>query len=283
MKFLFITAGYPDASGVTSVSGIGIYVRELALGLTARGHECHVMCWTDKNAVRHEIQPEQSDSCDSVTKQSVGGIAVHVMQHNYWPLIERFSPDSRDVCNIRKFARKLDQQFGFDWIEIESDEGSGIGVLRDFPEKTVLRIHTTLGQMVLHKDVARSRTLEYRLRREQKSFDLASRIWVSTTLHRDELYQLHPYLSGLEVIALGVDVDVAADIGCFDDVPRILVIGTPDRRKGFDRLRPIMDAYASMHGPCHFAIVSRCAAEYILQTETHSRGKRPRDQLYRHS
>jgi glycosyltransferase involved in cell wall biosynthesis len=37
------------------------------------------------------------------------------------------------------------------------------------------------------------------------------------------------------------------------------VVGTPDLRKGFDRLRPLLDLYTRQYGPCRCIIVGHCS------------------------
>lgn len=44
-----------------------------------------------------------------------------------------------------------------------------------------------------------------------------------------------------------------------ESVPTFLIVGTPDRRKGFDRIRPVIDDYHARYGPCKVIIVSRCS------------------------
>jgi glycosyltransferase involved in cell wall biosynthesis len=63
------------------------------------------------------------------------------------------------------------------------------------------------------------------------------------------------------VVPHGIDIPANNEIGISEalpDVPQFLVVGTPDYRKGFDRIRPVIDSYSRRHGACRFVIVS-CA------------------------
>ncbi len=262
MKLLFVGQGYPGGRHCDAGSGIGTYLRDLTLGLVARGHECHVLVWRkslgempDGMVGLLRGQPLESECLDGVT--------LHALQHDYWPVLERILPDSRDVYNVRRAIRQLDQQIGFDGIEIESEEGIGIGVQQDFPEKSMLRVHTTLEQMAVHKEVPRSRIVRQRLAREARSLCMARHVWVSTSLHAKELRALFSFSGKLSMLPIGRDIDVErpAENAAGDKAhrhPTFLIVGSPDLRKGFDRIRAVLDAYRQVHGECKVVIVSRC-------------------------
>jgi len=248
LKFLFVAAGYPGTIGAGSGSGIGTYLRESCLGLTARGHECHVIVW-------------RAAESDGNSHQQIDGVVVHLLPHAYWPVIERFAPDSRDVYNVRRAVRRLERQYGFDWIEIESEEGIAIGVQRDFPKKTILRIHTSLEQMVYYKEVPLCRKTRYRLARERRSFRVARRIVTHSECHARELRERFPFIGEVDVVPHGIGVQesrVRSQGSGRGEWPMFLVVGTADRRKGFDRLRGVLECYAGRYGTCRMVIVSRC-------------------------
>ena len=259
MRFLFIAPGYPDVVGTGSGSGIGTYVRELTLGLAHGGHECHIVVWANTQS-----------SASGGTTRVADGITVHTLAHSYWPVIERLAPDSRDAHNLRVMVRKLHEKWRFDWIEIESEEGIGIGIQRDFPAKTILRVHTTLDQMVEHKDVTRTFAVRRRLARENRSFQMAGRVSVPSPYHRDQLQSMYPFIEHICVVPNGVDLtsppdvkDMASGPEPHSEVstPAFLIVGNPDRRKGFDRIVPILSCYARKYGGCTAVIVSSCSDE----------------------
>jgi len=350
MKFLFIGQGYPGVELSDAGSGIGTYLREMCLGLTGRGHECHVVVWKRAERIhlrqgyggqmahgastfakapadkwrmeeeepnaqhstlnsqrssaelkgqRSEVRSQRPESriehpvssieypvscpCTMPSASaamrhapcalpleahqlSMDGVTIHLLAHSYWPVIEKFAPDSRDIHNLRMLVRQLNTRHGFDWIEIESEEGIALGIQKDFPDKTVLRIHTTLAQMVQYKDVPRSWTVDRRLAREIRSFRAAKRVVTHSRLHAEELGRLFPFLAHVVVVPHGVDFSSSslAEQQRHDRsaiYPSFLIIGSADRRKGFDRIRPVIDAYAAKHGACRVVIVSECAEQ----------------------
>jgi len=411
MKFLFIGPGYPGVKGTSHGSGIGTYLREITLGLIAKGHACHVIAWgDDMTDHRPEISDRKavSSSMSNVyglksMVSSQDGIPVFLLKHSYWPLIERIMPDSRDVWNMRQLAKRLDAEYHYDWIEIQSEEGIGIGVQREFPDKTILRVHTTLRQMVEYKGAGRKtadhrpqtadqreenttqwgdnssrskvyslmskvssalqgRKLRYRLGRERRSFAIAKRIVTHSETHAEEIKRLYPGIVEPVVVWHGIGPSVDSeqcavgksrndnvaplcermsneddahqeggndednlgglkrdsnmdrqdkqdkeekfsfsetsckscismlkfplDFRCrstgynlsyLEDgikdnhrsqigatstsIPTFLIVGTPDRRKGFDRIRPVLEAYAAKFGPCRVVIVAGGASK----------------------
>jgi D-inositol-3-phosphate glycosyltransferase len=221
-------------------------VRELALGLVARGHVCQVMVWSDAS--------EAGPGPDVVE-----GVPVHRVARGYWPVLERFAPDSRDVWSLRRAVAGLHARERFDWIEAQNDEGMELGVLRDQRERVVLRIHTTLRQMVETKQVCDRWGHRWRLRREARAFACAPRVVTHLAAHAAELRRLYPVLPAAGIVPHGLDLPdlPRATPGAR---PRFLVVGTPDPRKGFDRLRPAMEAYAARHGAAEWTIVSQVGA-----------------------
>lgn len=255
MRILFIGPGYPGATGTSHGAGIGTYMRELTLGLTAQGHECHVLVWATVDGHPGTIEgPELLD-----------GVSVFVIARSYWPLLERIWPDSRDVYNLRRAARKLDAAHPYDWIEIENEEGIDVGVQREFPSRTILRVHTTTLQMAETKQVRQRWGNRYRLGREQRSFQMARRTITHLDRHADELRRLYPDMVPPHVVPHGIDVPAAdsprtpvSEPTSPARAPRILIVGTPDPRKGFDRIRPILTAYSEKFGACVCVVVSAC-------------------------
>jgi len=244
VKFLFATDGYPGFEGTKSGSGIGTFLAGLADGLSAKGHECHILTWGDAGAP---------------ASQMVGGVRVHLVTRGYWRLRDRLIPGWHDVAARRAAARALDHAHRFDWIEVESDEGVDIGIQRDFPKRTILRVHTTLNHMVAYKKTRRSRSARSSLDRERRSILLAPRLVVSTAEHGAELSRLFPGMRQPTVLPLGLKLGDGEQHRAYGGAPpEFLVVGTPDLRKGFDRIRPVLESYARRYGPCRCAIVSDC-------------------------
>lgn len=283
MKFLFVGQGYPIPGIPESDSGIGKYLQELCLALTAEGHECHVIVWgagssgqwaggSEQDA---EIQQLNNLATQQLSSQDINGVKVFHLAHAYWSVVERFMPDSRDVWNIRRMVRLLDRKHHYDCIEIQSEEGIAIGVLKDYPEKCLVRIHTTLADMVRDKQVSRDYKVRYRLAREGRSFRFARRVVVSSLFHANCLVAQFPFMRPPMVVPLGYDEPfrgpdtdtavregvVTSGGGMRSDAkgnPIILVVGSPDRRKGFDRLMPVFRVFADRISPCTVRLVSRC-------------------------
>jgi len=249
VNFLFLGPGYPGVEGPSAGSGIGTYLREITQGLTTAGHSCHVLVWGKAEGRR---------------EQTVDGVVVHLQPRGYWRVIERFWPESRNVYCRGKVAKKLDSGHRFDWIEIESDEGIDIGVQRRLPEKTILRVHTTLAQMVEHKQVPVTATVRRNLARERRSIAIAPRILTHSALHAGELRARFAPRGDMQVVPHGIDLPANGHretVGPPPGAARFVVVGTPDRRKGFDRIRPVLESYARRHGPCQAVIISRAEPE----------------------
>jgi len=245
LKFLFVGPGYPGVPGAANGSGIGTYVRELALGLTARGHRCHVLAWSENGAF--------AEHC-------VEGVTVHLVPPAYWRGIERFWPDSRKMWTRGRAAAQLDRCHHFNWIEIQSDEGIDLAVQRRFHERVIMRVHTTLAQMCRIKGVVPNRLTPHYAERERRSFRLADRIIASSDLHARELEKLFPELPAAEIVPLGCGraefIDPGREFSSETGPARFLVVGTFDQRKGTDRLRDVAGRYASLHGSCELRLVS---------------------------
>ena len=262
MKLLFVGPGFPGAMRTASGSGIGTYLRELTVGLQARGHECHVLVWRLEGSADGG-QRESLFRVPDVATQIVEGVTVHALPHAYWPLIERRRPDSRDVYDLRRTVARLVSQHRFDVIEIESEEGVSIGVEKEFAKCTILSVHTTLSQMIRHKSVPIDRKAKYRLAREGRSLRIARRVLAHSLAHAGELRAEYPFLRNVGVAPLGLNVssttkEVTGPVSGGLQMPRFLVVGTPDLRKGFDRLRGILETFGARHGPCRCVVVSAC-------------------------
>jgi glycosyltransferase involved in cell wall biosynthesis len=244
LRFLFVGAGYPGVPGTGSGSGIGTYVRELALGLTARGHQCHALVWSEDGSTReHEVE----------------GVRVTLVRKQHWPIVERWWPDARNEWIRGRIAAALDRRWHFDWVEIQSDEGVDIQIQRRFAGRTILRVHTTLLQMCEYKAVTPNRFTETWLARERRSINLADKVIVSTELHAGEFANLFPSAVRPRIVPLGFECASApepTDLTDPDGPARFLTIGTFDRRKGTDRLRAVAATYATRYGPCELRLVS---------------------------
>jgi glycosyltransferase involved in cell wall biosynthesis len=244
LRFLFVGPGYPGTPGTSSGSGIGTYMREIALGLTARGHECHVVVWSEDGCSRE---------CD------VDGVSVHMLPQSRWRVVERWRPDARKMWSRGRLAARLDRQYGFDWIEIQSDEGIDLAVQRRAGNRAILRIHTSLVQMCDYKQVPSTWWSDYYLARERESVRLAQRVVTHSALHAKELGRLFPELPAVQVVPHGFGLTAAENPTLANrrgETPRFLVVGTLDRRKGSDRLKAVLTRYVEEFGPCELRLVS---------------------------
>ncbi len=262
MRFLFVGSGFPGGVCFSAGSGIGTYLREITVGLQDRGHECHVIVW--QQSTGSEIRGGRFNSLfssPSVVTEIVEGITVHAVVHAYWPIVERFCPDSRDVYNLRKITKNLMRKHKFDVIEIESEEGIAIGIEKQFPSKTFLSVHTTYSQMLNYKSVQIDRNAKYRLLREKKSLRLARYVVMHSSDHASRLYNEYKFLENIGVVPLGLDIPNVEgyNLSPKNDVPTFIVVGSPDLRKGFDRLRPILETYGEIYGVCKCIIISSCS------------------------
>lgn len=247
MKFLFTAPGFPGVQGTTAGSGVGRYLYGLTAGLQKLGHTCHVLAWGDDGAP---------------SPQLVNGATVHLMPHRYWRVVERFLPESCDVYRRWARVRELDARHGYDWIECQNDEGIEVGVQWWFRPRAILRVHTTLAQTVCAKRVPVTRRTRFYLARERQSLRSASHILASSASHAEELRRLFPFIAPPRVVHLGVALAAGPDPAPAgpDRVgkPTFLVVGSADRRKGFDRLRPVLETYVRNHGPCRLHVVAAC-------------------------
>ncbi len=248
MKFLFIGQGYPGVKGASSGSGIGTYLYEICQGLMARNHSCEVIVWQDDP---HAVP----------VRQEIEGVTVHLLRHSYWPIIERLVPDSRDEFRLRHLVRQLNAERPYDWIEIESEEGIAIGCQQDFPQKVLLRAHTTLAQMIRFKGVQVGWREKCRLNRERRSFTLAPWVVTHSPAHAESLRHDHRIPGRIDVVPHGIGNPIPGmqhpDVS--GGKPIVLIIGTADLRKGFDRIRPTMEAFArSGEAACFRVITNQC-------------------------
>lgn len=256
MRFLFVAQGFPGVPGTGSGSGIGTYLRELTTGLIDLGHECHVIVWA---------KPEVDDThdkhcCVGRTLVAENGTRIYALKRSYWPILERLMPDSRDVFNLRRFVASVERQYCYDRIEVQNEEGIAFGVQRDYRTKTVLRVHTTLRQMVEYKQIVPTWRVRARVRRETVALCGAERVWVTTTFHRDEMSKTYG-LRNIKIVPIGIDVPAKKERRVDQTVPLFIIIGHPDRRKGFDRIIPALRSYAGRYGVCRCAIVSHASID----------------------
>lgn len=246
MRFLFIGQGYPGISGTSSGSGIGTYLRSMVQGLLAKGHSCHVVLWS-VDGQWHSFEKD--------------GVLFRLVPHRYWPVLERILPDSRDMWNLLVTVWRLDRRFDYDRIEIQSEEGIANWVLRWFSRKTLLRIHTTLALMQEHKKIAQDRVGRFRVLREETGVRLARRVVTHSRSHADEMQRQYPFLRDIAVVPHGVGGGMqTADCSLRSEIC-ILVVGSADLRKGFDRIRAVLDMYVQKHGACRCVIVSSATEE----------------------
>jgi len=267
MKFLFIGQGYPGVPGTGMGSGIGMYLYELTQGLAEKGHECHVVVWANKKPAAvlpwKRIEPAKIINNYSIEKVKNDRIEIHIVQHGYYHLLERFFPDKYDEELLAIVVLYLEQQYCFDVIEIEHEEGIAIKSQKLFPEKTILRVHTTLAQMVETKDVKILPLVKYHLDREKESIKTAHFITVPSSLHAQQIKDVFNTSAVIEVIPNG-RFKINQIKKCYENtrqVPVFLFVGSADRRKGLDLFRGIMDRYAEKYGPCELRIISRCSEE----------------------
>ena len=252
MRFLFTAQGYPGVPGTSSGSGIGTYVREIALGLTDLGHECHAIVWSDHG---------------SASESSVDGVMIHSVVRRHWPVLERWWPDSRCERDRVRVAAELDRRHRFDWIEIQSDEGVDHRIQERYPDRTILRIHTTLRQLCQYKQIAPSRLTETWLGREKRSLMRADKIVTHSPLHASELVGLFPGIANPRIVPHGYGSPISPrSPGQVGSRPRFLMIGTFDLRKGTDRIGAVAKAFAEKVGPCEFRLVST-SPESVLESQ----------------
>jgi glycosyltransferase involved in cell wall biosynthesis len=252
MRFLFVTPGYPGLDAVDSGSGIGTYVREMASGLGELGHECHVLTWSrDGGSGSGNLE----------------GVQVHYEGRRFWPVLERWWPHGRNVTLRAAKVRNLNRQTPFDWIEIQSDEGVDIGIQRAFPEKVILRVHTTLHQMIETKGTLLNARRRAYLRREADSFRLAARVITHSECHAAALRVKHPELRQPMIVPHGVGQATSQPPPRkpTPSRPRLLAVGTLDLRKGTDRLLAVMRACTDAVGPVELRLLSSSSPDELAR------------------
>jgi glycosyltransferase involved in cell wall biosynthesis len=209
------------------------------------GHESHVLVWGLPG---------------SPAFQEVNSVQIHTVSRGYWPLVEKLKPGSREEFVRFSKAKHLDSKYHFDWIEIQSDEGIDIGIQRRYSGKTILRVHTTLAQMIEHKQISLTARTRAYLARERRSLLLARRILVSTAEHGKELMRLFPLQVSPTIVTQGFEIPAKLNhddpARQFDEKPTFLVVGSLDRRKGSERIVPALEAYVRRYGPCRCVLVA---------------------------
>jgi glycosyltransferase involved in cell wall biosynthesis len=197
----------------------------------------------------------------SAGEQIVDGVSIHFVPRRYWPVLERWWPDTRNEWTRDRVAARLDRRHRFDWIEIQSDEGVDHRLQKRFRGRVVLRIHTTLFQMCKYKEVNPTHLTETWLARERRSFSMADKILTHSPIHAAELVTLFPGIASPRIVAHGCGS--ASPLEFPNEGPevqadraRFLVVGTLDLRKGTDRLRTVAARYAQVHGACELRLVS---------------------------
>ena len=122
MRIAYYTPNYP---GLTGEGGIGTYTRSLALGLTALGHNVHVLTPGDR--------PETTDE----------GVGVHFTPTGHLPGLDRLVPGAGACWRVHRAMRRLVKTFGIDLVEFPNWEGYGVlfELLGRVP--IVVRLHTS--------------------------------------------------------------------------------------------------------------------------------------------
>jgi len=245
MKFLFVGQGYPQVEGTTSGSGVGTYVYEICQGLLARGHSCDVIVW-------------QEGPGSPPSRQNIEGVTVHLLTHSYWPIIEKLAPESREVSTLRHLVQRLNADQAYDWIEIQSEEGIAIGCQKDFPQQVILRVHTTLAQMIQFKQIPIGWRERYRLHRERRSFTIARWVVTHSHAHAESLRKDYQIQGEIYVVPHGIGIPTSYSLSKAIPTkkPTVLIIGTADLRKGIDRVRPVMEAFAQTGEEVCFRVIT---------------------------
>ncbi len=122
MRIAFYTPNYP---GLTGEGGIGTYTRALALGLTALGHEVHVLTPGER--------PETTDE----------GVRVHFTRTDHLPGLDRLVPGAGACWRVYRAMRRLVNTCGIDLVEFPNWEGYGVLLELVGRVPVVVRLHTS--------------------------------------------------------------------------------------------------------------------------------------------
>ena len=237
LRICLVSREYP---ALGAHGGIGTYTRNLAAGLTARGHEVTVIAraeaprapFEDAWGVRVEPVPAAERWRLPAGNRFVG-MALRTLPFA-WAAAARF--------------RALDRRRPFDLVEVPEYQGWGLGVARTARCPVVVRLHTHTGLVRRLNEVALD--LDARLCHQLEAASiargdlvLANSAALAAIAAEDFRDVTDP--GRLGVLPLGVDTErfapgdpgwLRAHLGLEPDTPLVLYVGRLERRKGVETL-----------------------------------------------
>lgn len=217
MKVCIVTPEFPI--GLAGRGGVGTYSETLANALTERDVEVHVVLYGD---------PRPAE-----VPENVGRVHIHFVD---LPWIRYFSsafPGLWQSWRLASFVRALDQRYRFDVFEMYNDEGVTLFPVVLFRNRTILRMHSSLKQHIIHK----GQPFNWK-RRFSVWMDLvavrAARHWVThSEFHASEMAAEYD-LERSDVIVIPHSTRYGSSVSSASGDAVVAYIGSLDRRKGID-------------------------------------------------
>ncbi len=166
MRIGFFTPNYP---GLTGEGGIGSYTRTLAHGLSALGHEVHVLAPGDR--------PATAD----------GPVPVHFTSTRHLPGLDKLVPGAGACWRVGRAMRRLVRKHLLDVVEFPNWEGYGLLFARLARTPTVVRLYTSSVESQRIDDTATSRWHAWNNWRERAIGHTADAVVTHSAAHRREM------------------------------------------------------------------------------------------------
>jgi glycosyltransferase involved in cell wall biosynthesis/peptidoglycan/xylan/chitin deacetylase (PgdA/CDA1 family) len=184
MIVCFVSDSYPLYK---PFGGIAVYTQTIARALTARGHEVHVVVGS---------LGETFDTMD-------GGVHVHYRTVRWLPVIGSLLVGLGESLWLAKALRELHRQHGFDLVEFPNFEGHGLVTQWLGFVPVVVRLHTSMVEMVEVQHHRPSRGEQFLMWAERQSARMALAVVTHSKAHRDRLAKTYN-LPGVHLIPHGI-------------------------------------------------------------------------------
>lgn len=206
-----------------ATGGVATYSHQLAHGLSALGHEVHVLTKVLPSAIVRD-----------------GPVWVHSTRADHFPIVERIVPGSGASYHVSAAMKRLAKQYRLDVVEFACWEGLGIWYAMNRPAPLVVRFHTSSLEAGHIDGTIESRAIRWDVRRERWFARAADALVTHSDAHRRRMAEELATDSGrIALIPHGISVDRS-----FSRPPRpgteltVVFLGRLEHRKGtIDLLR----------------------------------------------